>query len=109
MSIPHITHKRGDSFDLVATIPAKFVDGQFAGYTPSAQMRTAAGAMLADLQVAWVDDTTTRTLRLTCIDTTSWLVGPAKFDVQFRRDTDGFIVSTATTNIQILEDVTRPT
>lgn len=103
------THKRGDSFDILVTIPPRFADGYFAGYTVTSQIRKpgADGAKVADLACAWVDALTTRALRLQCIDTAAWPTGPAQFDVQFRRTSDGFVLSSTTAQIAILPDVTR--
>lgn len=102
------THKRGDSFDLLATIPAAWPDGYFADHTVAAQMRVlGAGTKIADLTAAWVDPLTTRTLRLTSLNTTAWPLCAAFFDVQFTRTSDGFVTSTTTTQIYILEDATH--
>jgi hypothetical protein len=102
------THKRGDSLDLVVTIPARFADGYFDGFDVASQIRTQeGGAKVADLECEWLDPLTTRSLRLKCIDTTSWPTGTAKFDVQFKRASDGFVLSTETAQMFIVEDVTR--
>ena len=102
-----LTHKRGDSFDLLVSIPTRFADGYFAGHEMRSQVRTADGVKLADLGCAWLDDATTRTLRLTCLDTANWVVGTAKFDVQFKRTADNFVLSSTTAALYIVEDVTR--
>lgn len=102
-------HKRGDSFDLLVTIPPQFADGYFAGHTVASQIRQqgADGAMVADLTCTWVDALTTRALRLQCLDTKAWPVGPAQFDVQFTRTADGFVLSSTTAQIFIVQDVTQ--
>lgn len=103
-----MTHKRGDSFDLLVTIPAAWPDGYFADHTVAAQVRVlGAGTKLADLTVAWVDPLTTRTLRLTSLNTTAWPLCTAFFDVQFTRVSDGFVTSTTATQMYILEDATH--
>lgn len=103
-----IVHKRGDSLDLVVTIPARFADGYFDGYTVASQIRMQeGGAKVADLDCSWLDPATTRSLRLTCIDTSGWPTGTAKFDVRFKRTSDGFVLSTTTGQIFLVEDVTR--
>lgn len=103
------THKRGDSFDILVTIPARFADGYFVGYTVTSQIRQmgADGAKVADLTCTWVDALTTRALRLQCINTSTWPPGPAQFDVQFKRTADNFVLSSTTAQIAILPDVTR--
>ncbi len=106
MSTPY-NHKRGDSFELVCGVPARFADGYFAGYEVTSQIRSQAGVKLADLTCTWLNAATTRSLRLTCIDTTAWAPGIARLDVQFKRTSDGFVTSSTTTQMYILDDVTR--
>lgn len=101
------THKRGDSFDLLVTIPAQFADGYFVGHTVASQIRQPDGTKVADLDCAWVDALTTRALRLTCLVTTAWPTGPAQFDVQFKRTSDNFVLSSTTAQILIAPDITR--
>lgn len=101
------THKRGDSFDLLVTIPAQFPDGYFVGHAVASQIRQPDGTKVADLDCAWVDALTTRALRLTCLVTTAWPIGPALFDVQFTRTADGFVLSSSTAQIIIVPDQTR--
>lgn len=101
------THKRGDSFDLLVTIPAQFADGYFVGHTVASQIRQSDGTKVADLDCAWGDALTTRALRLTCLVTTAWPTGPALFDVQFTRTSDGFVFSSTTAQIIIVPDQTR--
>lgn len=102
-------HKRGDSFDYVTTIPDTYPDGYFAGWTVAAQVRNpSSGALIANLEPSWADPATTRTLHLLKIDTSTWPVGKAEFDVQFTRASDGFKASTLTVEFAILKDVTKP-
>lgn len=102
--------KRGDSFDRLTNIPDTFADGHFVGWTVTAQVRTAKyGKLLADLVCAWADPVTTRILSVKCLDTTSWVVGPAEMDIQFVRNDDGYTISTATLQFDIVRDVTRVT
>lgn len=104
---PFITHKRGDSLDLLAAIPAQFAEGFFAGWTVSAQLRFAStDALVATLTAEWADSATTRTLRLRCIDTSQWPVGRNDFDVRLVRP-DGYTTSTSTMTIFVVKDVTR--
>ena len=102
-------HKCGDTFDYVATIPSTFPDGHFAGWNVSAHVRNAlSGVLIAELDVSWVDPDTTRTLRLLKIDTSAWAPCQALFDIQFTRTSDGYKLSTATKELTLLKDVTRP-
>lgn len=103
-----INHKRGDSFDQIATIPVNFADGYFIGWAVTAQVRTQFGAILSDIICTWVDPLTTRMLNLKAIDTSAWAVGLAEFDVQFRRASDDYTISTETLQINVIKDVTQP-
>jgi len=106
MSAPTLTIKRGDSLDFLATIPSHFADGHFAGWAVSAQVRSDKDELFADLEVDWIDEATTRALRLLCLDTSAWKPGRAQFDIQLRRP-DGYTISSATTPIYVEKDVTR--
>lgn len=100
-------HKRGDSFVLVATIPAAFADGHFVGYTPAGQVRAPGGdALVADLVLEWADPATTRHLKITAMDTRAWPLGLCLFDIQFTRDFDGYVTSTSTAGIRVNKDAT---
>ena len=103
-----MNHKQGDSFDYLANIPADFTNGYFVGWTPTAQVRTTFGRLLSELDVSWVDPVTTRTIRLKKIDTATWPLGNAEFDVQFKRISDGYVLSTSTIALTVSKDVTKP-
>lgn len=101
-------HKRGDSFSYTTTIPDTYPDGYFVGWSVSAQVRNPTnGALIADLECTWADASTTRNLTLLKIDTLTWPVGSAEFDVQFKRQSDGFVTSTETQPFTILKDCTK--
>lgn len=102
------SHKRGDSFDAVVAIPAFFADGYFADFDVVSQIRTPGGVLVGEFECSWVDAVTTRALRLVCINTRNWPVGPAEIDVEFTRRSDGFVYSTQTEQIYVLRDVTEP-
>lgn len=102
------THKRGDGFDRVAEIPAWLPDGYFAGHTVKSQLRDKkTGELIAEFDCSWLDDATTRHLRLRKLDTTAWQVGEAWLDVQFKRTSDGFVYSSSSAVLWIVEDVTH--
>lgn len=102
------THKRGDSFSRLITIPPDLADGHFVGWLVAAQVRDASGVLLGDLTCEWLDQQTTRELRVTALTTTDWRVGRAELDVQFTRATDGWVQSTETHSVTIVRDVTQP-
>lgn len=102
-----LAHKRGASFDVLVTIPAQFVDGYFADYAPTSQVRQLDDTLVADLACEWVDPVTTRALRLTCLDTAAWPVGPALFDVRFERVGDGSVIASNSAQLIVVKSVTR--
>lgn len=104
-----IEHKRGDTFDRVLLIPeATFANGYFLLWDLAAQIRTARGKLVAVLSATWANPAAdTRFLRLFYEPTTDWPLGSLEIDVEFARQSDGFIQSTETINVQILRDVTQ--
>ena len=106
-STTHPTIVRGSMLDMLARIPISFADGYFAGWVPTAQLRTYADALIATLDVQWVDAVTTRMLRLKCADTSAWQVGPALFDVCLTAP-DGMRLYTTAQRLSITMGVTRP-
>lgn len=100
-------HKRGDSFDYYIDIPEDFEDGYFIGWVVSAQLRDQnTAALIATLDTSWADPLSTRRLNLQKINTRSWPVTAAEFDVQFVRASDGFTTSSNTVDVEIIKDVT---
>jgi len=104
-------HKRGDSFDLLANIPSSLGDGYFVGWVVSAQIRTLQyDKFIAALDCEWVDNDTTRILRVRKLKTDDWAVGPAVMDIQFTdtRKTPPYVISTSNVAVDIVRDVTPP-
>lgn len=103
-----ITHKRGDTFDQLATIPDIFADGYFVGWEVSAQIRTTQyGYLVADLVCTWEDPATTRLLHITDYETDDWEIGNAEMDIQFKRINDDYTMSTQTMKVLVVKDITR--
>lgn len=103
-----ITHKRGDTFDQLATIPDIFADGYFVGWEVSAQIRTAQyGLLVAELVCTWEDDVTTRLLHVTDYETDDWALGNCEMDIQFKRTSDDYTMSTQTMKVVVVKDITR--
>lgn len=102
-----ITHKRGDTLDLIANIPSKFADGYFVGFATRCQIRTEAGALIAESVCSWVDPVTTRSVQIFVADTSEWPTGNAVYDVQFVRSGDNFTISSNTASLSVVKDITR--
>lgn len=101
-------HIRGDTFDYVAIMDATIPDGAFVGFVPSCQLRDPYGNLIDDVVTTWVDPLTTRSIGLHVTDTSEWKIGPAVYDIQLRRTSDGYTRSTHKGTFDIIEDVTRP-
>lgn len=97
---------RGATLDIAVRIPDGFADGHFAGWTPTAQLRTYADALIATLDAQWVDAAETRYIQLHAADTSAWPVGPAQFDVRLTSPT-GVRLQTTMATLQISKGVTR--
>jgi len=98
--------KRGDSFDELINLPTTFGDGYFASWTLSSQIRTSRYLkFIADLSPVWLDPITTRTVRISHLDTTDWPVGDASIDIQLTSP-EGVVISTATISVSIIQDIT---
>lgn len=102
------SHKRGDSFERLVTIPPEWPNGHFVDWVVASQVRDGNGKLLADLTCEWVDPLTTRELRISVVSTTTWPVGiTAELDVQFTRNSDGWVQSTETHSFTIIRDATQ--
>jgi hypothetical protein len=99
-------HKRGDTFAKVLVLSDDIDDGYFVGWDVAGQIRTTQGRLIADLVVTWLDEPDRRMLRLYAENTRLWRLGTHELDVQFTRISDGFVVSTVTTPINVIRDVT---
>lgn len=106
--IPLITHKRGDTFEYANTIDSSFEDGYFVGWVVKSQIRDAFGVLYSNAECSWLDPLTTRFLLIKVTDTSSWPASawPLRIDAQFVRPEDGFIISTDTQQITVIQDVT---
>lgn len=101
-------HKRGDTFNYVAAIPLSAPDGHFAEFTPLCQIRRKNGDLLATLTTSWVNPTTARLIHLRCeaADTELWPIASALLDVELRRVSDDYVISTKTIELNIVKDIT---
>ena len=105
-----ITHKRGDTFILTGGITAT-VGGvtatNFTNWTGASQLRDATtDELIATLEFTWLDPATGQ-VRLRFADTSGWPITLANTDVQLTTPA-GETVSTTTSIINIIKDVTRP-
>ena len=103
--IASFSHTRGASFQLMARIPSRFVDGHFMDWAPTSQVRTEKGDLVAELEVTWDDPATARVLVLRSLDTSAWAIGAASFDVRLTAP-DGFVLHTTPVPFYIVKGVT---
>jgi hypothetical protein len=106
-----IVHKRGDTFEWILVLPEDdYPDGYFVGWTPSCQIRSTNGRLIAELETSWADPVEdTRSIRFFFKDTTGWKLGDHEADVQCTRTSDGFVRSTETFAVKIVKDITITT
>lgn len=97
---------RGATLDIAVRIPDGFADGYFAGWVPTAQLRTYADALIATLDAQWVDAAATRYIRLRAADTSAWPIGPARFDVRLTAP-DGYKLQSTLATMQITMGATQ--
>lgn len=103
--------KRGDTYQLTCTYKG---DGSTAssvtGYTITCQMRTASGALVADMEATLLTQSGATlgqfTIDPVTADTTAWPVGSHEVDIQIV-DGDGVIRSTVTFTQPVVKDITR--
>ncbi len=100
-------HKRGDTFDFIVLLPESVV-GDFVGYVPTCQIRDMQDVLISDVVTDWVDPDTAAAVSLQVAETQAWPIGPAVFDIQFRRESDQNTISTWPKVLHIVADVTRP-
>lgn len=103
-----ITHIHGDTFDYITLLPVEdFPDGYFVGWSVASQIRTDRYSnLVTTLDCTWLDPVTTRTLKLFKLSTEDWPIGSCLMDIQFTRDSDGYIFSSYTEAVNIIRDVT---
>lgn len=104
LALPEIVS--GATLDIAVRIPDGFADGYFAGWVPTAQLRTYADALIATLDAQWVDAADTRYIRLRAADTSGWPPGPAQFDVRLTSPA-GVRLQTKKATLPITKGVTR--
>lgn len=107
MTMDAMPFVRGTTLYLLTRIPDNFDDGFFSAWTPQSQLRTYAGALIADIDAQWVDVQTARHLRLKCAATSAWPTGLALFDICLTAP-DGERIYTTAQRIHITTAVTRP-
>jgi hypothetical protein len=103
-----LSHKRGDSWQQVVTIPTAIADGFFVGWTPACQVRKLSdNTLVSGATCVWVNALTTRELTVTVLDTSAWPEEHLEFDIEFTRTSDGFVMSTETARIAVRKDITQ--
>ena len=102
-------HKRGDTFDVSGQIDVTVSGAAVAdmtGWVGACQMRSSNGVLIAEPAFTWIN-AAQRLIRLRVSDTTGWPLGNHEVDIQLTMPS-GDIVSTATAQIEIVKDITRP-
>lgn len=104
------TFKRGANFKFTFKLPTEVPEGQFAGWTPTAQIRRylndQENGLIATIPVAWGTAETINHLLVDSENTGKWPLGLAEFDILLTSPA-GEKVMTATILFDIQRGITR--
>jgi hypothetical protein len=103
----NITHKRGDTFEVVVdfTLNGQVVD--ITGWQVRSQIRSATKTLLKELDIVRLNDVTgTFSLNATSSETEAWQPGAYDCDIEFI-DQLGFVISSDTFSVSVIRDITR--
>lgn len=102
-----ITHKRGDTFELSATLENSGNAVDITNFTITSQVRDVEDALLQALTVTITDAATGAfTVSATPAQTETWAVKTYDCDIEFV-EADGEVNSTETFQINVIKDITR--
>jgi hypothetical protein len=102
-----ITHKRGDTFEVVVQFTLNGQVQDLTGWQVRSQIRSATKVLLKELDVVRVDDEGgIFTLNCPASETEAWEQGAYTCDIEFI-DPSGFVLSSNTFSVSVIRDVTR--
>lgn len=102
-----ITHKRGDTFELSATVENLGVAVDITGWTITSQARDEADLILQTFAVTKTDAASGAfTVSATSTQTEAWGLGNYQMDIEFV-EAGGEVNSTETFTLSVLRDITR--
>jgi hypothetical protein len=102
-----ITHKRGDTFEVVVNFTLNEQAQNLFGWQVRAQIRAANKALLKELEVIMIDETNgVFSLNCPAEETRDWTPAPYQCDIEFINPL-GFVVSSDTFPVTVVRDITR--
>lgn len=102
-----ITHKRGDTFELLSTVESEGVAVDITSWTIASQARADDDTVLQTFVVTKTDAANgIFTVSATSTQTEAWALGSYKMDIEFTEG-GGDVNSTETFTLKILRDITR--
>lgn len=108
MTIPTITHKRGDTFILSGTSKYDGVAVDLTGYVVTSQIRQTDSTLVDDLTCTVTNAASgAYEIEATATQTALWPIATLYFDVQFTSP-DGVVISTDTVAVKVAKDYTLP-
>ena len=101
-------HKRGDSWSYIGIADIRSPDGtliDLPGWSIASEGRTGSGALVQTFSMDWIDPVA-QTYSMQAMNTRDWKLGTLNLDIQFSSPS-GFVISTPTAAIEIVNDVTK--
>jgi hypothetical protein len=102
-----ITHKRGDTFEVIVNFTLNGQPQDLNGWQLRSQIRAANKALLKELDIVVIDEAAgVFSLNCPASETVNWTPAPYQCDIEFI-DPSGFVVSSDTFAVNVIRDVTR--
>jgi hypothetical protein len=102
-----ITHKRGDTFEVITQFKLNGAPQSLVGWQVRAQIRDANKALLKELDVVLIDELGgVFSLNATPAETELWAPVAYQCDIEFT-DPFGFVISSETFRVSVIRDITR--
>jgi hypothetical protein len=102
-----ITHKRGDTFEVIVDFTLNGQVQNLTGWTIRSQIRDGNKNLLKELDIVRINDSQGRfSLNATDVETRQWPPATFQCDIEFI-DPFGFVVSSDTFNVNVVRDITR--
>lgn len=102
-----ITHKRGDTFELLSTVENEGVAVDITNWTIASQARSDDDTILQTFTITKTDAANgVFTVGATATQTEAWALGNYSMDIEFI-DASGEVNSTETFTLSVLRDITR--
>jgi hypothetical protein len=102
-----ITHKRGDTFEIIVDFTINGQAQDITGWQIRSQIRDMRKVLLKELDITPIDLAAGQfSLNATAAETRDWQPAAYQCDIEFTNP-DGFVVSSSTFSVSVVRDVTR--